>query len=466
MPGRGMIPDMRAHRRGLNPTKVVASFDSASVLHAATVAALRGRSFPHLGNPGAYAAAVRLGGQLPWPLLRQLYARIGGAEGIRPEQLDLVNLGAVAASFADAYPTRRYPAVLLGASNGALSHLAAALQIPWLPNTVLIPVSRVGDPSRPDLALQFGREHGSRLVEANPDIVLHQMHDEAQDALMTARMTYFRVKWSVLPRAYERFLLDRLPPGAPVIVADDRSTWPVVRVGEQQVFQNGGRGGLQPSDYLRGPHSPVADDRAPEAEWGTAPGFVDSVRAWCRDHGRTFIRLVYDGPQAVARPVAGTIRDWYADLGRPTERLIVPSFILGDPWRTLQIGAVPYWTFFPVRSALTALDDYLEAAEPYRDVQLLVFQHGADSPGRARIADWRRVVARHGADLQLVAVDPEKDPHDIGSLGRYGPDLAELPDEPTGWSPLDVSQALELLAAHGLTVLVESEAGSGRVSAS
>lgn len=454
---------MNAHRRQLEPAKVVASFDSASVLHAATAAALRGRSFPHLGNRAAYAAAVRLGGQLPWPLLRQLYARIGGAEGIRPEQLSRVDLGAVAAGFAHGYPRRRYPAVLLGASNGALSHLAAAMQIPWLPNTVLIPVSHVSDPSRPDLALQFGREHGPRLVEANPDVVLHQMHDEAQDALMAARMSYFRVKWSVLPVAYERFLLEQLAPGAPVIVVDDRSTWPVVRVGERQVFQNGGRGGLHPADYLRGPHSPAADDYAPEAEWGTAPGFIESVRAWCRTHGRPFVRLVYDGPQAAAAPVAATIRDWYAGLGRPIDRLIVPSFILGDPWRTLQIGAVPYWTFFPVRSALTALGDYLEVAEPYREVQLLVFQHGADSPGRARIADWRRLIAGHGAELRLVAVDPDKDPHDIGSLGRYGPDLARLADEPTGWSPLGLSRALDRLAAHGLTVIVEPQASPPRI---
>src|SRR5699024_4156634 len=148
-------------------------------------------------------------------------------------------------------------------SNGALAHLAAALQIPWLPGTVLIPVSRIGDPSRPDLALEFGREHGPRLLAANSEIVLHQMHDETQDALMTARMTYFRTKWAQLPDAYARFLGDRLAPGAPVIIAEDTSSWPVVRVGERHVFQNGGRGGQPPEDYLRGLHTPEPDDIAP-----------------------------------------------------------------------------------------------------------------------------------------------------------------------------------------------------------
>jgi len=101
---------------------------------------------PHLGSPPSYATAVRVAGHLPWPVLRQIYARIGGAEGIRPDQLARVDMAAVAASFAGAYPGRRYPGVLLGSSNGAVTHLAAAMQLPWLPGTVLIPVSRVADP--------------------------------------------------------------------------------------------------------------------------------------------------------------------------------------------------------------------------------------------------------------------------------------------------------------------------------
>jgi len=126
----------------LRPQKVVASFDSASVLHAALVAALSGRPFPHLGNPSAVAAAVRVAGRLPWPILRHLYTRVGAAEGVDPERLGEVDMDAVAAWLADGIPARRYPAAMIGSSNGALTHLAAALQIPWLPTTVLIPVSR------------------------------------------------------------------------------------------------------------------------------------------------------------------------------------------------------------------------------------------------------------------------------------------------------------------------------------
>jgi hypothetical protein len=82
--GRAVLGRRRS-RRDLEPSKVVASFDSASVLHAATVAALRGRPFANLGT--MMAAAVRVAGELPWPILRTLYTQIGASEGIPVRRL-------------------------------------------------------------------------------------------------------------------------------------------------------------------------------------------------------------------------------------------------------------------------------------------------------------------------------------------------------------------------------------------
>jgi hypothetical protein len=426
----------------LDPKKVVASFDSASVLHAATVAALEHRPFSHLGNPDAVAALVRVAGHLPWPLLKQLYARIGGAEGVDPDLLGQVDLAAVAGAFADAYTAPRYPAVLIGSSNGALTHLAAAMGAPWLPNTVLIPVHHVGDPKRPDLALEFGRRTAGPLLRANPDVVLHQMHDSAQDELMVARMTYFRVKWRGLPEAYERFLSEHLAPGAPVLLVDDRSRWPVTRVGERHVFQTGGRGGLTPEQNLATPHAPHADDEAPEAEWGAEPTFTQAVHEWCARTGHPCVLITPDGPQEAAHPVAEILRDWTRARGGSADRLIVPSFVLGDPWRTILTGRTPFWTFFPVRSALESLEHHLSVTEPYEQADLLVFQHGAQSPGVVSPREFGSVLHRHGVVPRLIAVDPRKSPHDIGSLAKYGPVLAKEPPAPIPSVPLSPDVAI------------------------
>jgi hypothetical protein len=425
----------------LEPEKVVASFDSASVLHASTVAALQRQRFPHLGNPGAIAILARIGGRLPWPLLKQIYARIGGAEGIDPEVLGDVDMERIAASFADAYPGDRYPALFIGSSNGALTHLAAAMQAPWLPGTVLVPVARVADAGRPDLALEFGRSVAPRLLDANPDIVLHQMHDDAQDEIMVARMTYLRPKWTRLPAAYREFIARRLAPGAPVFVVDDASTWPVVRVSERHVFQTGGRGGLTPEEYLERPHAPTPDGTSPEAEWGADPGFTASALEWAESAGHPVIRLRYDGPQEAADPVARTMRTWTRERGGAGDRLLVPSFVLGDPWRTIELGDVPFWTFFPVQPALDALRTHLATVEPYAAVDILLFEHGADSPGVARPEEWAQVVQEAGTEPRLLALRPDAFPHDIGALGRYGPALDREPDAGIPFTPLDPDAA-------------------------
>ena len=96
----------------LKPADSVALFDSTTAMVAALAAALRGEGFPHLGSPSIYGRAVRAAGHLPWPLLRQIYTRIGAAEGVDPARLGDVDLAAVARWLTEQYPRRRYPAAL------------------------------------------------------------------------------------------------------------------------------------------------------------------------------------------------------------------------------------------------------------------------------------------------------------------------------------------------------------------
>jgi hypothetical protein len=432
------------------PEKVIASFDSASVLHAGLVAALEGRPFSNLGNPEPLGRLIRVATRLPWPILRELYRRIGGSEGIPPEQLRRVDLSGVAGAFAEAFPDRQYPAALIGASNGALVHLAAAMQIPWLPQTVLIPVRRKADPHRPDEALKFGRQWGAQLLAANPDVALHQMHDAVQDELMIARMAYFRVKWQTLPEAYQRFLAERLRPGAPVFLAHDGLTWPATRVDDRHWFQTGGLGGVAPQDHLATPHAPQPDGPAPEAEWGVDPGFVAAIRDWCTAHDHPFVPINYHGPQQASATVAEILRSWLRARDERTDDLIIPSFILGDPWRTINRALVPYWTYFPVQEAVSALDAYLAAAHPYRKVFVLGFQHGARSPGAAGPEDFTTVITRHGAEPVLLGTRPQDWPHDIGSLARYGQALDRLPAGSRPWTPLHPDEVRRPLSTEEL----------------
>jgi hypothetical protein len=278
------------------------------------------------------------------------------------------------------YPRRRYPAVVVGSSGGALVHLCAAMGVPWLPQTLLLPVRQRDVP--PDdirrAAHAFDRT-ARALLDRNPDLVLHHMHDPNQDRLTLARMAYFRVKRTRLGPAYERFLRESLDPGGTIVVAECAQRWPVTRIGERHVFQFGATGGLPADEYrtgsdrvaacLRRYHAPVdrwtappADDEAPEAEWGFEPALRDDIEAFADRHGYRVTRLAFDSPEALSAPVAELYRGWYRRLGRPADRLLVESFMLVDPWWTLRAGLVPYWSMFPVRPSLDGLHAYLDDA--------------------------------------------------------------------------------------------------------
>ena len=205
-----------------------------------------------------------------------------------------------------------------------------------------------------------------------------------------------------------------------------------------------------PEDYLRRPHTPASDEEAPESEWGFEPTMLASVAEWCARRRHPLVELCYQGPQAVAHPVAELFRRWTRSRGEPAQTLAVPSFVLGDPWQTINAAAVPFWTFFAVQPALAALEAHVRASEPYRDAHVFLFEHGAESRGIARPEEWLEVVRRSGAAGHLAAVDPDRFPHDIGSLAGYGPAFRRLPPAARPWSPLAVEEALDALRAAGM----------------
>jgi hypothetical protein len=109
----------------LPPTDSIASFDSASALLSALSRTLAGQNFP-ASRAGAAPGGVGSGERDAHAPGRRVYAVTGDREGVPPDRLGDVDLDAVAAWAAKRYPARRYPAVLIGSSNGAMVHLAAA----------------------------------------------------------------------------------------------------------------------------------------------------------------------------------------------------------------------------------------------------------------------------------------------------------------------------------------------------
>jgi hypothetical protein len=426
----------------------VAGFDSASGMVVALARFLQGRDTPPLGKPAmrALRPVAALAARLPVGARQEIYSRFSGAEG-RPEaQIARLDADALARGIADLYPRRRYPTVVVGSSNGALTHLCAALGVPWLPQTLLLPVRQRGiSPDDPGRAAHAFDRAARGLLDRNPDLELHHMHDPNQDRLTLRRMAYFRVKRTRLGAAYEQFLTDTLEPGGTIVLSECGQRWPATTVGERHLFQFGAVGGIPAREYrdgsprvaayLRRHHAPVerwqppaVDTDAPEAEWGFAPGLRDDVTTFAARHGYRVLRLRFDQPEDLSPLVADLYRQWYRERGLAGSRLVIDSFMLLDPWWTLRTGAVPYWSVFPVEPSLDRLHRYLDGADPYDYLHLGLFCHGVESAGMASANQWRQLLDRAQKAGHFAGVSPRHYPADPRTFFGFQQALLALPD--------------------------------------
>ncbi|MFI5489906.1 hypothetical protein [Micromonospora echinaurantiaca] len=448
--------------------RAVATFDSASAMVMSTARFLRDRDTPPMGRPTGRllrpvaATATRL----PVRLRETIYSLASGAEGRPAARMATLDIEDVAARIVDLYPPRRYPAVVVGSSNGALVHLCAALGIAWLPQTLLLPLrQRQVPPDDPMRAVHAFDTTAQALLARNPDFVLHHLHDPNQDRLTSRRMAYFRVKRTRLGPAYERFLNRTLDAGGVLLLAECTRRWPTTRVGERHVFQFGAVGGLEPSQYHEGDRrtaaylrrygagrtrweAPTPDGESPEAEWGFEPALRDDAIAFARRHGYQVRRLVFDDPEDLSPLVADLYRWWYRQRGLPADRLLVESFILIDPWWALRTGCVPYWSTFPVQSSADALARHLDQSDTYDHLHLALFCHGVESVGLATVDRWHELLRRAAVAGSFAGVDPRRYPSDLSTFFRFQSALRAIPARYPIPEPLSLSQFDRFFAQH------------------
>ncbi|MFP9190761.1 hypothetical protein ACLI4Q_03710 [Natrialbaceae archaeon A-CW1-1] len=424
--------------------RALPNFDSTTVFVRATASYLCGEAFPRLGmiSPAATPLTPLLN-SLPRSVRTKGYTCGGASEGISPDELGNVDVDSFREWVVDQYPERGYPAVIVGSSNGAAVFLAAALGVPFFPQTFLLPIRRSmgADEIRTDIA--WGAHHAPPFLEANPDVALHQMHDPNQDRLMVRKLAYFRTKLRTLGAAYESFLETVLEPGGTIIVLECGYEWPAINLGDRYSFQLGGLGGLESREYYEGSERiarflaeqdadirrwdvPEPDGEISEAEWGFDDALRDDIERVATSRGYDVRRLCFDDPRDLSPFVADLYRDRYDRRGYDANRLFVQSFALVEPWWTLRTGSVPYWSAFNTQPDAEFVEEYLDDAAPYDDVRATLFSHGVESAGLASIDRWRRVLERGRVRGDFVGVDTAAYPYDVETHIRYH---ADLPDE-------------------------------------
>jgi hypothetical protein len=424
--------------------RMLANFDSSSGFVRALSRYLKGKDNPGLGGIAPPSQALgKVANAIPEIGREALYTLSGAAEAIPPRKLGDVRSEALRRWVVQSYPQRGYQAMMIGSSSGALVHLAAALGIPWLPQTFLVPVRRTGvHPDEPKADLEFGREHAPKLLEANPDLQLHHMHDPNQDRLMIQLMTYFRVKLLRLGEAYEQFISESLAPGGTIFVIECQRPWPTTKVDDRFIFQFGALGGAterefhlgseRVEDYLRRYDShrtrwdpPAPDGLRPEAEWGFEPTLRDDIVRFAERRGFRVERVVFDEPEHLSPLTAELHRWWYQDRGIPANRLFAESFLITEPWWTLRTGSMPFWMKFNMEPSLEYLERYLDGHGPWDELYISLFMHGVECVGLPPIERWRAVLERARVKGAFIGVDEREYPRDFGILSSYYPDLKE-----------------------------------------
>lgn len=434
----------------MKPSKAVASFDSATGMIRALSRQLSGRDVPLLGQLPRkleLPASTLLGtvNHLPARQAEALYAASGVAEAVPPHAMGDIDSEQLARWIVDHYPKRQYGTILLGSSNGAAVHLAAALDAPWLPQTLLVPVRRnTEDRDDAGAELRAGAQPGEALLQANPDLVLHHMHDPNQDRLMIRGMSYFRVKWQRLPTAYREFLQEALAPGGVVLSVECETQWPVTQVADRHYFQFGAVGGATVEEYREGSsrvsaflrrygsawnawEPPQTDQLRPEAEWGFEPAWQEDVTDQVRARSAHFRRLRFTIPDDLSPAVADVYRHWnHQGRGIPNERLLFDSFLLMDPWWTIRTGSVPFWLSFATEGSLQAAHEYLDRTGTFDELRLMLFSHGTDSIGLAAFGEWQQLLQRARKIGTALGADRRAFPRDFAVLARAHRALAQM----------------------------------------
>lgn len=417
-------------------SRYLPKFDSSSSMLFSLEYFLKGKSGaigipPHL--PSFFGTFLN---SLPLEKREDIYTLVGLIEGLSNKSIDIINSEDISTYAVERYPVREYPAVMIGSSNGAATHLCAALGIPWLPQTVLIAIRRKMGPDDLKQDLEWGKRAAGRILEKNGDLRIHQMHDPVQDRLMVSKMSYFRAKRLTLGKTYEDFLRQTLAPKGTIYLCECQLSWPVSRISDRHYFQVGGLGDITPVEYLMGSPRvekflksrgsrlkkwdiPNIDEQQPEAEWGFAPELKEDIEQFADKEGYAIKRIVFNHPEDLSPFVADLYRFWYKQRGYHSSRLLVECFALMESLWSIKTRTIPLWLAFNTMNSADTAERYLESVDPYDEIYVILLSNALKGIGTASIERWRSILNRARKRGEFIGLDEKEFPVDLGSFIRY-----------------------------------------------
>lgn len=421
----------------------ITDFDSSTTMFKTLSCFLSGRDFPGSGiAPQMPSATGHLINALPVSLRTSIYRAAGWWGALTEDRMQEVDSEDIASWVVSHYPQKKIPGIMIGSSNGAVTHLAAALGIPWFPQTYLLTVRRNMDPDEMEKDAEWGKKMAGIFLPKNPDLLAYQMHDPLQDRLMVQEMGYFRLKRTKLGKAWETYIKENLEPGGILYSVECDYRWLIYKIGERHTFQIGGLGGLTAEEYIKGnpdidrflknqkgnkvnkwclPQKPFDGE---EAEWGFAPALLDDMNRFARENGYKVRRICFNNPEDISPLVADLYRWWYQKIGWSTGRLLTECFALLDQLWAFKTESIPFWLAFNTNCSLKTLESYIQASGPFREIYLILMSNAVENAiGLVSYEQWRKAIGQAQEHSDFIGVNETKYPADLGTFFNYHEEL-------------------------------------------
>jgi len=412
--------------------------DSSAVCMRGVAAALRGRFLDPFGLSGPQRAALSL-----VALLGQGAARWAVGQGVRFRGTDHAWADRLTADGLARWAVSLYngldgpfDAILVGAPNGGVAHLAAALGAPFLSQHFLVSFRDPTDPDDVRTYFDHGTALARRVLRREPMVAVVNHYDPLHDRYLVRWVNHIRLKLLDLPGPYRAFIHRRLRPGGTLVFTDCRYPWLQYRVGPRHTFQVGGLGDVTAREFLEGrpeieslrgtpggwslPDLPL-EERA-ESEWGAVPPLREVVETFARANGYRFVPLEGDHPEWYARLALRAHRRLSEKEGREPAGALVEVFTQSNPVAPLAARLLPLWLPFNCADSLRFLRrmrEELPAGRPVLFTPLSNFVRTFDT------VEWRAYRdALAGLDLRVLGMRERLFPSDPAGLWRPARALA------------------------------------------
>lgn len=406
--------------------------DSSAVCMRSVAAALHGQFLDPFGIPRLQRLALSLTALLgPEGACRAVEQGVR-LRGTDPGWADRIGADDLARWAVALYEGTEGPfdTLVIGAPNGGVAHIAAALGAPFLSQHFLISFRDPTDPDDVETYFAHGTALARRILRREPMLAVVNHYDPLHDRYLVRWVNHIRLKLLDLPEAYRCFIRQRLRPGGTLIFSDCRYSWLQYRVGPRHTFQVGGLGGVSDREFLEGrPEIESLRGRAggwsleglslekrPESEWGAEPPLREVVESFAQAQGYGFLALEGEHPEWYARLALGVHRRLSQQEGREPAGALIEVFTQSNPAAPLASRLLPLWLPFNCTDSLHFLERMRGELPPNGIVlftPLSNFVHTFDTVGWGAYQE-----ALEGLDLRVLGVRKRLSPSDPVGLWR------------------------------------------------